>query len=392
MLKAFKYKLEPTKEQEVLLNKHFGCSRFVWNWALGEKMKAYQIDKTNLSRYELQALLPVMKKQEKFSWLKEVNSLAIQSKLEDLDKAYVAFYKKKSDYPKFKSKKNKQSFRVPQKTKVNWDAKKVTIPKFLEGIKFDAHRKFDGEISSSYVSKTSTGKYLISILVEDSKELPAKPKIEENSTVGIDLGITHFAIISNGEKIENPRLLKIKLDRIRRESVKLSRKQKESKNRDKQRIKLAKLHEQVTNSRKDFHHKLSYKLTHDNQVGTVVMETLSIKNMSKNKKLSRHISDCAWYQFQTFLQYKCDWYGKNFIKIGRFEPSSKLCSCGAVNHELTLKDRVWTCRVCGKTHDRDMLASNNIKKIGLGQPESKPAESGISHSSETGNSFALAGV
>jgi putative transposase len=391
MIKAFKYQLEPTKEQEVLLNKHFGCSRFVWNWALGEKMKAYQIDKTNLSRYELQAKLPVMKKQEEFSWLKEVNSLAIQSKLEDLDKAYVSFYKKKSDYPKFKSKKNKQSFRIPQNTKVNWDDKKVTIPKFLEGIKFDAHRKFDGEISSSYVSKTSTGKYLISILVEDGKELPVKPKIEENKTVGIDLGITHFATISNGEKIENPRLLKIKLDRIRRESRKLSRKQKESKNRDKQRIKLAKLHEQVTNSRKDFHHKLSYKLTHDNQVDTIVIETLSIKNMSKNKRLSRHIGDCAWFQFQTFLQYKCDWYGKNFIQIGRFEPSSKLCSCGVINHKLTLKDRVWTCKVCGKTHDRDILASNNIKQIGLGQPESKPVESGNSHSFETGSPLALAG-
>jgi putative transposase len=259
-----------------------------------------------------------MKKQEEYSWLKEVNSLAIQSKLEDLDKAYTAFCKKKSDYPKFKSKKNKQSFRVPQNTKVNWDEKKVIIPKFLEGIKIDAHRKFEGEISSSWVSKTPTGKYSISILVEDGKELPNKPKIEESKTIGIDLGITHFATISNGEKIDNPRLLKIKLNRIRRENRKLSRKQEESKNREKQKIKLAKLHEQVTNSRKDFHHKLSYKLTHDNQVDTIVMETLSIKNMMKNKKLSRHISDCAWYQFQTFLKYKCEWYGKNFIQIGRF--------------------------------------------------------------------------
>lgn len=374
MLKAFKYQLQPTKEQEVLLNKHFGCSRFVWNWALGEKMKAYQLDKTNLSRYDLQAKLPIMKKQEEYSWLKEVNSLAIQSKLEDLDKAYTAFYRKKANYPKFKSKKNKQTFRVPQNTKVNWEEKKVIIPKFLEGIKFDAHRKFDGKISSSYVSKTPTGKYFISILVDDSKELPAKPNIQENTTIGIDLGITYFATISNGEKIHNPRLLKIKLDRIMRQSRKLSRKQKGSKNRDKQKIKLAKLHEQVTNSRKDFHHKLSYKLTHDSQVDTIVMETLSIQNMMKNRKLSRHISDCAWYQFQTFLKYKCNWYGKNFIQIGRFEPSSKLCSCGEINHELTLKDRVWTCKSCSSSHDRDILASNNIKQIGLGQPEYKPVE------------------
>lgn len=380
MLKAFKYQLQPTKEQKVLLNKHFGCSRFVWNWALGEKMKAYQLDKTNLSRYDLQARLPQMKKTESYEWLKEVNSLAIQSKLEDLDKAYTAFYKKKSNYPKFKSKKNKQSFRVPQNTRVDWDNKKVIIPKFLEGIKFDAHREFEGKISSSWVSKTPTGKFFISILVDDSKELPLKPKVEETKTIGIDLGISHFATISNGEKIDNPRLLKIKLDRIMRESRKLSRKQKESKNRDKQKIKLAKLHEKVTNSRKDFHHKLSYKLTHDKQVDTIVMETLSIQNMMKNKKLSRHIGDCAWFQFQTFLKYKCDWYGKNFIQIGRFEPSSKLCSCGVVNHQLTLKDREWTCQSCGLTHDRDILASNNIKHIGLGQPEYKLVESCVSDS------------
>ena len=201
MLKAYKYRLSPNKSQEVLLNKHFGCTRFVYNWALSEKMKAYQKDKTNLSRYDLQARLPKMKKQEEYCWL------AIQSKLEDLDKAYVSFYKKKNSYPKFKSKKNKQSFRVPQNTKVNWDNKKVIIPKFLEGIKFDCHRKFNGEISSSYVSKTKTNKYYISILVEDNKKIPTKPKIKEKTTVGIDLGITNFITISTGEKVENPRHL-----------------------------------------------------------------------------------------------------------------------------------------------------------------------------------------
>ncbi len=389
MIRAFRYQLFPTKEQETLLNKHFGCSRFVWNWGLGEKMKAYQTDKTNLTRYQLQAKLPIMKKTEEFSWLKEVNSLAIQSKLEDLDKAYVAFYRKKSDFPKFKSKKNKQSFRIPQNTKVNFDDGKIVIPKFLEGIKFDNHRKFEGEVSSSYITKTQTGKYHISILVEDNKVMPTKPQVNEKSTVGIDLGISNFATISNGTKVDNPRFLKIKLDRLRRENNKLSRKKKDSKNRDKQRIKLAKLHEQITNSRKDFQHKLSYRLTHDNQVDTIVMETLSIKQMSKNHSLARHIQDCAWYQFQTYLKYKCDWYGKNFIQIGKYEPSSKLCSCGVINHQLTLKDRNWTCKVCGVTHDRDILASINIKQIGLVQPESKPVESGYCHSSETGNPISL---
>jgi putative transposase len=389
MLKAYKYRLSPNKSQEVLLNKHFGCTRFVYNWALSEKMKAYQKDKTNLSRYDLQARLPKMKKQEEYCWLKEVNSLAIQSKLEDLDKAYVAFYKKKNSYPKFKSKKNKQSFRVPQNTKVNWDNKKVIIPKFLEGIKFDCHRKFNGEISSSYVSKTKTNKYYISILVEDNKKIPTKPKIKEKTTVGIDLGITNFITISTGEKVENPRHLTKVLKRLARENRKHSRKTKGGKNKEKQRVKLAKVYEKVTDSRKDFHHKLSHKLTHDNQVKTIVMETLSINNMLKNKKLSRHIQDCAWYQFQTFLKYKCDWYGKNFIQIGRFEPSSKLCTCGNINHELKLKDRTWTCSVCKTKHDRDILASNNIKQIGLGQPKFTPVENYNSDSSEVGNPIPL---
>jgi putative transposase len=389
MLKAYKYKLSPNKSQEVLLNKHFGCTRFVYNWALSEKMKAYQKDKTNLSRYDLQARLPKMKKQEEYCWLKEVNSLAIQSKLEDLDKAYVSFYKKKNSYPKFKSKKNKQSFRVPQNTKVNWDNKKIVIPKFLEGIKFDCHRKFNGEISSSYVSKTKTNKYYISILVEDNKKIPTKPKIKEKTTVGIDLGITNFITMSTGEKVENPRHLTKVLKRLARENRKYSRRTKGGKNKEKQRIKLAKVYEKVTDSRKDFHHKLSHKLTHDNQVKTIVMETLSINNMLKNKKLARHIQDCAWYQFQTFLKYKCDWYGKNFIQIGRFEPSSKLCTCGNINHELKLKDRTWTCSVCKTKHDRDILASNNIKQIGLGQPKFTPVENCNSDSSETGNPIPL---
>ena len=389
MLKSYKYRLFPNKSQEVLLNKHFGCTRFVYNWALGEKMKAYQKDKTNLSRYDLQARLPKMKKQEEYSWLKEVNSLAIQSKLEDLDKAYVSFYKKKNSYPKFKSKKNKQSFRVPQNTKVSWDNKKVIIPKFLEGIKFDCHRKFNGEISSSYVSKTKTNKYYISILVEDNKKIPTKPKIKEKTTIGIDLGVTNFVAISTGEKVENPRHLTKVLKRLARENRKHSRRTKGGKNKEKQRIKLARVYEKVTDSRKDFHHKLSHKLTHDNQVKTIVMETLSINNMLKNKKLARHIQDCSWYQFQTFLKYKCDWYGKNFVQIGRFEPSSRLCTCGNVNHELKLKDRTWTCSVCNANHDRDILASNNIKQIGLGQPKFTPVENCNSDSSEAGSPIPL---
>ena len=368
MLKAFKYRLYPNKEQKVLLEKHFGCVRFVWNWALGKKMEAYQKDKTNLSRYELQAELPKMKKGEQ-PWLAEVGSLSIQSKLEDLDKAYTSFFKKKVAYPKFKCKRNDQKFRVPQNTKVDFEKGKVIIPKFLGGIKCIFDRQFEGDISSSYVSRTTTGKYFISILVEDGKELPTKPKIAEKSTIGIDVGLKHFATFSTGEKVENPKPLKRFLKKLKKQQRQLSKKTKGSNNRNKQRIKLAKTHEKITNCRKDFHHKLSHKLTHDNQVKTICMETLSTKDMMENSYMARQIADVGWNSFTNILKYKCDWYGKNFIQIGRFEPSSKLCSCGYINQTLTLKNREWTCPSCETIHDRDILAANNIKKLGLGQPE-----------------------
>jgi putative transposase len=368
MLKAFKYRLYPSKEQKVLLEKHFGCVRFVWNWALGKKMEAYQKDKTNLSRYELQAELPKMKKGEQ-PWLAEVGSLSIQSKLEDLDKAYTSFFKKKVAYPKFKYKRNDQKFRVPQNTKVDFEKGKVIIPKFLGGIKCIFDRQFEGDISSSYVSRTTTGKYFISILVEDGKELPTKPKIAEKSTIGIDLGLKHFATFSTGEKVENPKPLKRFLKKLKKQQRQLSKKTKGSNNRNKQRIKVAKTHEKITNCRKDFHHKLSHKLTHDNQVKTICMETLSTKYMMENSYMARQIADVGWNSFTNILKYKCDWYGKNFVQIGRFEPSSKLCSCGYINQTLTLKDGKWTCPSCNVIHDRDILAANNIKKLGLGQPE-----------------------
>lgn len=183
MFKAYKFRLYPTKEQEILINKHFGCSRFIWNWALDKKMKAYQSNKTNLSRYELQACLPEMKKQEEYRWLTEVLAQALQSKLVDLEEAFVGFYKKKSDYPNFKSKKNKQSFKIPQRTAVDFENKKVRIPKFLEGIKYRDDRKIVGKITSSTVSKSPTGKYFISILANDGKPIPGKQTLDRKSVV-----------------------------------------------------------------------------------------------------------------------------------------------------------------------------------------------------------------
>lgn len=370
MIRAFKYRIYPNKEQTVLLEKHFGCIRFIWNWALHKKMESYQKDKTNLSRYDLQAEIPKMKKGEQ-PWLSEVGSLSLQSKLEDLDKAYTSFFKHKNKYPNFKSKKNRQCFRIPQNTKVDFENNKVIIPKFLEGIKCIFDRPFEGTSSSSFLSKTPTNKYFISILVDDEKEFPLKETIKEKTTIGIDLGLKHFATLSDGTKVENPKPLNWNLRKLKRQQRKLSKKTKGSKNRDKQRIKVAKIHEKITNIRKDFHHKLSHKLTHDNQMNTICMETLSTKDMMEYPYMARQIADVGWNDFAAILKYKCNGYGKNFIQIGRYEPSSKLCTCGYVNHNLKLSDREWTCPECETTHDRDILAANNIKFIGLEQPEVK---------------------
>ena len=226
-------------------------------------------------------------------------------------------------------------------------------------------RKFEGTIKTSTVSKTPTGRYYISILVEDGLSLPVVNKIDENKTIGIDLGVKDFAILSDGTKIKNDRFLNKQLIKLAVHQRRLSRKQKGSKNYVGEKIRVAKIHERVTFQRKDFQHKLSSKLAYDNQVTAICMENLSVEDMLKNKLLARNILDVGWSQFVAMIKYKCEWAGKAFVQIGRFESSSKTCSCGCINEELKLSDRVWTCKYCGSTHDRDILAANNIKLFGL---------------------------
>jgi putative transposase len=347
---------------------------------LGQKIEYYEKEKKSLSRFEIQKQLPLLKKQEETEWLGEVNSQTLQASLIHLDIAYVKFFREKKGFPKFKSKHNsKQSFEIPPSTttRLDFETKRITIPK-IKNLKFDAHREFDGEIKTCTISRSATNKYYISILVENGKSLPNKLDMNEKTTVGIDLGLTHFLTTSNGTKIENPRYMKRKLKSLKRSQRNLSRKQKGSNNRNKAKVKLAIKHEKVTNARRDFHHKVSTTLVRDNQTNTLVMETLDIKRMQKNRWLAQSISDVGWGEFVAMIKYKCEFYGKNFIQIGQYEPSSKLCSCGKINHNLKLSDRIWTCPHCNTTHDRDILASNNIKKIGMGQPEFKPVERNVS--------------
>ena len=360
--RAYRYRLYPNKQQEVLLDKHFGCCRFIYNYALDKKVKAYQKDKTNLSRFDIQADLPNMKKSEEYHWLSEVNSLSLQAALANLDSAFVKFFREKKGFPNFKSKKaSKQSFSIPQNTRVNFDEGRVYIPKFRQGIKARFHRKFDGLVKTSVITRTSTCKYYISVLVEVN-EVDATPKpISENKAVGIDLGIKTFAVLSDGTEIQNHKYLKRSIKKVKRLQRFLSKKAKGSKNREKARLRLARAHERVYNQRNDFLHQVTHRLVAN--YDTICLETLSVSNMVKNHRLAQALEDIAINRFNTLLEYKAKKHGVNILRIGRFEPSSKMCTCGYINHNLTLAMREWICPKCGSIHDRDLLAANNIKRF-----------------------------
>ncbi len=383
VLKTYKYRIYPTTPQKELLSKHFGCARFMYNWGLNVKIKAWQQQKKTLTCLDLLYMLKDLK--EEYIWLKDVNSQSLQMPLRNLDNAYTRFFREKKGFPKYKTKHGKQSFQCPQRCSVDFNKGVLYIPKFREGLKTVFHRVFDGNIKTITISKNSSGKYFASILIDAPVQIPKKPKINQTKAIGIDLGIKSFVVCSNGFTVDNPKYLKRSSKRLRKLQKDLCRKQKKSNNRDKARIKLAIQHEKVANQRNDFLHKLSHELTHDNQVETICLETLCVSNMEKNHKLAKAINDCSWANFVSFIEYKADWYGKNIIRIGRFEPSSKMCDCGYINKELTLKDREWTCASCGVLNLRDILASKNILKfafnpqnlIGQGLSKYTPAEKAL---------------
>jgi len=318
---------------------------------------AYDGNKINLSYFDLTKQLPDLKKE--CAWLKEINSQSLQAPIRNLDNAFTRFFKCQGNFPRYKSKwKGKQSFHVPQKVKVEDD--KLLIPKFRkEGIKIKLHRPLDGTIKSATISRTPTGKYFVSIFCETGTECLPKKKVEKEAILGVDLGIKHFLITSDGEVVGNPKYLRKAESKLKYVQRKYS-KYKGTRTKHK----LAKLHEKVANQRRDFLHKQSSKLVKENH--SIAIEDLNVKGMLKNHCLAKSISDVGWSMFTTMLKYKCEWYGVNLLKIGRFEPSSKTCSnCGKVNKELTLKDREWTCKGCETTHDRDINAAINIKNFAL---------------------------
>ena len=362
MLKAYKYRMYPNKEQENLFFQHFGACRFVYNWGLENKIRTYESDSKSISRFTLNKMLPDLKSEH--VWLKDVNSQSLQGATLNLENSFTHFFREKKGFPKFKSRKNPvQSFSVPQGYDVNFETHKIRLPK-IGWVKTKLHRKYEGISKTATVSVTSTGQFYISILVDDGQERPVAQHFDKNTTVGIDIGIKDFAILSNGEKIGNPGYLKESLVRMKVLQKRLSRKQKGSNNKNKAKQAVAKLHEKIYNQRNDFQHKLTFRLVCENQA--IALETLNVEGMLKNHKLAQHIADASWSSFVTLLEYKAQRHGKTILRIGQFEPSTKICSkCGYYNRELSLADRDWVCPDCGTHHDRDINAAINIKRFAL---------------------------
>jgi len=358
--KGYKYRIYPNKEQKVFLAKHFGSTRFLYNWGLDAKTKHYTNTKKSISWIELNNKIPELKKE--YPWLNEINSQSLQMEMRNLDIAFKNFFRNKKGFPKFKKKHdNHKSFQIPQHYKIEEGI--LYIPKLKEGIKIIQHRLYEGKEKTLTISKNPSGQYFAIILVETTDNIIEPKTVNEKTTIGIDLGIKDFLVTSNGEKISNPKHLKKSEKKLKKAQRKYSHKTKGSNNKNKSRIKVARTHQKITNQRKDFLHKLSSKIISENQ--TICIEDLAVSNMVKNHKLAKAISDVSWSEFVRQLNYKANWYGKTIISIGRFDPSTKLChSCGMLNNNLTLSDRQWTCD-CGETHDRDINAAINIKNFGL---------------------------
>lgn len=363
MLKATKVRIYPTPEQADFLNQQFGAVRFAYNKALHIISTQYKRHGLKLkAKKDLKPLLAVAKKSRKYHWLKAFDSIALQQACINLDKAFQAFFDPKlpARYPKFKRKHGKQSSYHCMSVSVgdNW----IKVPK-MKPIKARVHRELDGKLKSITLSRTVTGKYYASLLIEDGVEAPV-PMRTVDTVLGVDMGLTHLAIDSEGNKIANPRFLKRAATNLRRKQKALSRCQKGSKGRAKARLKLAKAHERLANARADFQHNLSRQLIDENQA--VAVETLKVKNLLKNRKLAKHIADASWFSLIQKLEYKAKAQGKHLVKIDQWFASSKTCSCcGHKVDSMPLKVRSWTCTSCGTEHDRDVNAAINIRQQGV---------------------------
>ena len=350
--KTYKYRLYPSLQQEELLAKHFGCTRFVYNKFLALRQEQYRLTGKSDNYYTQSNLLTQLKKEQEYKWLKDVNAQSLQHSLRHLEIAYTRFFTGKGGYPKFKKKNNRNSFTVPQF--ITLKDNKLFIPKFKNGIKIKLHRELQGNILFATISKTPTNKYFVSITVKQDYN----SKNHTNQEVGIDLGIKDLVITSNGDKYKNHKFTQKYAEKLKQAQQHLSRKTKGSKRFEKQRLKVALIHEKIANCRSDVLHKISHKLVMQNDV--VYLENLNIKGLSRSN-LAKSINDCSWGELTRQLHYKGDWDDTYIHEINRFYPSSKTCNkCGYIKQDLILSDREWVCPSCNTRHDRDINASINI--------------------------------
>jgi putative transposase len=357
--RAYKYRFYPTAEQNIMLAQTFGCCRFVYNWGLATRKTAYFQHGKSLYYNDLAAMLPALK--EQYPWLREVSAVPLQQALRHLDRAFVNFFEGRADYPTFKKKRHEQSATYASNA-FTWDGQTLTLAKMNEPLDIHWHRPLPtgAKPSSVTITKDSANRYFVSILVkEDIKPLPVVKKM-----VGLDLGIKSLVALSTGEAIGNPRYFAKDEKKLAKAQRRHARKKKGSKNRQKARLKVAKIHACIADRRRDYQHKLSTRLVHENQV--ICVESLAVKNMVKNHSLAKAISDVGWGEFVRQLDYKARWLGRTLVKIDQWYPSSKTChACKHVLDSLPLDIREWVCPACGTVHDRDTNAALNILAEGL---------------------------
>jgi putative transposase len=358
MVRGFQYRFYPTRAQKAVLAKTFGCARYVYNWALNLRSTAWRERQERIGYSRTSAALTELKRLPETAWFNEVSSVPVQQSLRHLQTAFVNFRQNGAEYPSFKKRGNRQSAEFTR-SGFQWDGNTLTVAK-IGKLAIRWSRRFSMHPSAVDLSRTPAGRYYVSFRVDE----PLDPMPAAEGAIGIDLGLTCFAALSDGSKHEAPRPLRRKMAQLKRAQKALSRKRKGSKNRNKARIRVAKIHQKITDVRRDFLHNLSTRLVRENQ--TIAVEDLNVRGMMTNHSLAGAVGDSGWGEFVRQLQYKCEWHGRTFVHIDRWCPSSKTCSaCGAVVDSLPLDVRAWTCPECGVEHDRDINAARNILAAGL---------------------------